>query len=66
MALYQQANPSVVYIITSTGSGSGFVYDTLGHIVTNRHVVSGSRGFEIIFAGGERLDGRVGRRGCRQ
>ena len=55
MALYQQANPSVVYIITSTGSGSGFVYDALGHIVTNRHVVSGSRSFEIVFADGERL-----------
>jgi S1-C subfamily serine protease len=55
VALYQQANPSVVYIITSTGSGSGFVYDALGHIVTNRHVVSGSRQFEIVFAGGERL-----------
>ncbi len=53
--LYRQANPSVVYIITSTGSGSGFVYDTIGHIVTNRHVVAGSRGFEIVFASGDRL-----------
>ena len=59
VALYQQANPSVVYIITSTGSGSGFVYDTLGHIVTNRHVVSGSRQFEIVFAEGTRLSGEL-------
>jgi 2-alkenal reductase len=55
VALYQQANPAVVFIITATGSGSGFVYDTAGHIVTNRHVVSGSRSFEIVFAGGDRL-----------
>ena len=54
VALYQQANPSVVYIITSTGSGSGFVYDVLGHIVTNRHVVAGGRSFEIVFASGQR------------
>ncbi len=59
VALYQQANPSVVFIITSTGSGSGFVYDTAGRIVTNNHVVSGSRSFEIVFASGDRLSGRL-------
>mgnify|MGYP002863441073 FL=1 len=59
MALYQQANPSVVYIITSTGSGSGFVYDAAGHIVTNNHVVSGSRGFEIVFSNGDRQRGQL-------
>ena len=59
MALYQQANPSVVYILTATGSGSGFVYDVLGHIVTNRHVVSGSRRFEVVFADGTRLAGEL-------
>lgn len=59
VALYQQANPSVVYIITSQGSGSGFVYDDAGHIVTNRHVVSGSRQFEIVFANGARLAGEL-------
>jgi len=59
MALYQQANPSVVFIITSTGSGSGFVYDAAGHIVTNNHVVSGSRGFEIVFSNGDRRRGQL-------
>jgi 2-alkenal reductase len=59
VALYQQANPSVVYILTETGSGSGFVYDALGHIVTNRHVVAGSRQFEIVFADGARLSGEL-------
>ena len=42
--LYAQANPSVVYIINpSVGSGTGFVYDDQGHIVTNDHVVEGAR-----------------------
>ena len=59
MALYQQANPSVVYLIASTGSGSGFVYDLLGHIVTNRHVIAGSRGVGVVFANGTRLPGEL-------
>jgi 2-alkenal reductase len=54
VAVYQQANPSVVYIITALGSGSGFVYDNQGHIVTNNHVVEGSRSFEIVFSSSER------------
>ena len=52
--VYQRANPSVVYIITSSGDGSGFLFDREGHIVTNNHVVSGSRSFEVVFANGER------------
>lgn len=43
--LYAEANPSVVYIINpSVGSGTGFVYDDQGHIVTNDHVVEGACG----------------------
>ena len=54
--VYQQANPSVVYVIVpNIGSGSGFVYDESGHIVTNNHVVSGGRSFEVVFANGVRL-----------
>lgn len=53
--LYQQANPAVVYIILpNIGSGSGFVYDTKGHIVTNYHVVAGGNEYEIVFSNGER------------
>ncbi|MEV8636570.1 trypsin-like peptidase domain-containing protein [Streptosporangium sp. NPDC051023] len=49
--------PSVVQIITKAGSkelgeGSGIVYDTSGHIVTNAHVVAGATGFEVSLATG--------------
>ncbi len=55
VGLYQQANPSVVYIIQpNVGSGTGFVYDAAGHIVTNHHVVSNGQRFEVVFASGER------------
>ncbi|WUD75765.1 trypsin-like peptidase domain-containing protein [Streptomyces sp. NBC_00510] len=42
--------PSVVQINTSEGLGSGIVYDTKGHIVTNAHVVGNSDTFEVTLA----------------
>jgi 2-alkenal reductase len=52
--LYKNTNPSVVYILTSRNSGSGFVYDDEGHIVTNHHVINNERSFEVVFANGQR------------
>jgi 2-alkenal reductase len=53
--VYEQANPSVVYIIVpSLGSGSGFVYSEDGYIVTNNHVVAGGSDFEMVFSSGQR------------
>ena len=58
--VYQKANPSVVYIIVPPlGTGSGFVYNDDGIIVTNNHVVQGGRNFEVVFAGGERLEAEL-------
>ena len=39
--------PSVVQISTSSGLGSGVVYDGKGDIVTNAHVVSGATSFQV-------------------
>lgn len=52
--VYEVANPSVVYIVTDTGSGSGFVYDRQGHIVTNQHVIASTRSLEVVFSNGDR------------
>ncbi len=62
IAIFRKASPSVVYITTldrvinlwtmnvrevPRGTGSGFVWDDQGHIVTNYHVVSGARGAQV-------------------
>lgn len=64
MELYERANPAVVFIITqqesiSLGSGSGFVYDDQGHIVTNNHVVTEGDTFEVQFPSGQYRDAQV-------
>jgi len=55
--IFARTSPSVVYISTSqrvldywtrnsisvpTGTGSGFIWDELGHVVTNEHVIEGA------------------------
>ena len=59
--LYEHINPAVVNIITyakqgdrvaPNGQGSGFVYDSGGHIITNAHVVHGSYEVEVVFSDG--------------
>jgi 2-alkenal reductase len=60
--LYNLVNPSVVHILVYVeegdtfplGSGSGFIFDGDGRIVTNNHVVEDGRSFEVIFADGSR------------
>lgn len=63
VALFQQVNPGVVAIKTvgeQAGSlGSGFVYDAQGHIVTNYHVVEGSKQVEVDFTSGFKTYGTV-------
>ena len=59
--IYERTNPGVVNIdvsggtgssLTEFGSGSGFVIDTQGHIVTNNHVVDGADEIDVTFADG--------------
>lgn len=60
VSVYQQANPSVVYIVVPPiGSGTGFVYGEEGYIVTNNHVVSGGSSYEVVFSDGARLEAEL-------
>lgn len=65
--LFQNASPSVAHISTTSlvrtysgiteqqGSGSGFVWDNTGTIVTNHHVVAGAREVMVTVAGNNYL-----------
>jgi len=63
--LFRKASPSVVHITTLTaqrdlfslnvqqvprGTGTGFVWDAQGHIVTNYHVIQGGSGARVTLA----------------
>jgi S1-C subfamily serine protease len=43
----------------ATALGSGFVYDTKGHIVTNNHVVANSKIVDVTFIDGNRYTASV-------
>ena len=62
--IYRKASPGVVNItsrvitedafmraVPQEGTGSGFVIDKEGHIVTNNHVVEGAERIEVTFPG---------------
>jgi putative serine protease PepD len=59
-AIYALASPAVVSIRTDEGSGTGFLIDTSGRIVTNSHVV-GSNSHVLVRFGDDQtsLDGKV-------
>jgi len=58
-ALYQQVLPGVVSIRAGSSLGSGFVFDSEGHVITNQHVVEGSSEVEVDFASGFKAHGTV-------
>src|SRR5471032_2885006 len=51
--------PSVVQIETSSGLGSGIIFDTKGDIVTNDHVVGTATSFTVTTGGGKRVPGTL-------
>jgi S1-C subfamily serine protease len=59
VALYESVNPGTVAIITDQGQGSGFVYDALGDVVTNYHVIEGAKSVEVRFTSGFRSYGTI-------
>src|SRR4051812_26063349 len=52
-SIYQLANKGVVEITAGQGQGSGFVYDSDGHIITNDHVVAGTSSVSVKFWNGK-------------
>ncbi|KAJ0254089.1 Protease Do-like 1 [Hirschfeldia incana] len=72
--LFQENTPSVVYITNLAvrqdaftldvlevpqGSGSGFVWDKQGHIVTNYHVIRGASDLRVTLADQSTYDAKV-------
>jgi S1-C subfamily serine protease len=52
-------SPQVVQIQTSSGLGSGVVFDASGDIVTNNHVVGRSRSFTVTMSNGHTSGARI-------
>jgi putative serine protease PepD len=59
--IYAQAAPAVASVENGNGgSGSGFLMDGQGHVVTNQHVVDGGSRFTVRFGeDGEPIDARL-------
>ncbi len=74
MEVFEQASPSVTYITNKKfrrdyfslnvteipqGTGSGFLWDSKGHIVTNFHVIYEADGIEVKLMDGKRYDATI-------
>ncbi|GAB97944.1 putative serine protease PepD [Kineosphaera limosa] len=51
--------PSVVQVSVGTGSGSGFVLDGRGHVMTNHHVIEGASTAQLTLSSGRRISATV-------
>ena len=58
----ENALPSVARIVTGTGSGTGFVVNESGLVVTNKHVVDGSSRVSVRMTDGSEYQGSVTKR----
>jgi putative serine protease PepD len=62
-SVYRRAYRGVVQITARSGGssaeGSGFVYDSSGHIVTNDHVVDGAQSLSVKFWNGKTYDAKL-------
>jgi S1-C subfamily serine protease len=72
--LFEQARGSVVYIAPTQrvfspwtrnalqverGTGSGFIWDDAGHVVTNNHVIEGASGAQVRLVDGRSFDAEL-------
>jgi len=68
IGVYKQVSPAVVHIasialayefffnpVPQAGTGSGFLIDEQGHIVTNNHVVADAKSLEVTLADGTKV-----------
>lgn len=63
-ALFERVAPSVVFIASPSGFGSGFFVSDRGHVLTNRHVVQGVDAVRVVMHDGRKLGGKVVARGA--
>jgi S1-C subfamily serine protease len=74
IGVFKAASPSTVFVTQTrvmvdyyagvaqevpAGSGSGFVWDDLGHIVTNFHVVEGAQSLNVTFHDQQNVEAKV-------
>jgi S1-C subfamily serine protease len=57
--LFNKTQNSVVLIETDSGTGSGWVYDNQGHIITNNHVVEDAVTIQVTFQIGTVLPAKL-------
>lgn len=72
--IFREASPSVVHITTLTrqrdslnfklleipeGTGTGFVYDDAGHVVTNFHVIRNAQAAKVMLADNSSWDAKL-------
>ncbi len=69
--IFERVSPSVVQVVGRAGqntqleeqegvqSGTGFVWDGAGHIVTNNHVVEGTNALAVRLASGEAVRAQI-------
>ncbi|MFK7898611.1 MAG: S1C family serine protease [Myxococcota bacterium] len=72
--VFRSAGPSVVFVTNNAlrrdffnmnvqavpqGTGSGFLWDSLGHVVTNFHVIEGGQAFSVTLSDGTTRDAKV-------
>ena len=72
IAIFERASPSVVQVVgrgseeaparggeEAVQSGTGFVWDQAGHVVTNDHVVEGANSLAVRLASGEAVRAQI-------
>ena len=74
ISVFEKSSPSVVFITSKSiqwdffsmnvfeipgGTGSGFIWDTKGHIVTNFHVIKDADNISVTLSSGKRYDAKI-------